>query len=92
MSFSSNKNRALDTELPLSYRMSHVRSCAMLMGQKYKVRREQIIERVRELCGVDVHVVGTEADAVTAIAALVHIKNHGLVEPAGQPDTPTGNT
>ncbi len=53
----------------------------MLMGQKYHVSRDVIIERVLELCGVNVHALTTELDAVTAIATLVHIKDHGLEEP-----------
>ncbi|MEZ6142660.1 MAG: hypothetical protein R3B84_19030 [Zavarzinella sp.] len=82
MSFSAHKRDALDPTLPLNYRMSHVRSCAMLMGHKYRVHRDVVIDRVRELCGVDVRIVGTEEDAVKAVTALIHIKSVGLdVEP-----------
>lgn len=35
MSFNSHRQRALDTDLPISHRMSPLRSCAMLIGQNY---------------------------------------------------------
>jgi hypothetical protein len=50
----------------------------MLMGEKYNVHRDAIIERVQEMSGVDVRLLGTEQDAAKAIEALVHIKEHGL--------------
>ena len=78
MSFSTHKRDALDPSRPMNHRMSHVRSCAMLMGQKYRVPRSAIIERVRHSCGIDVLRLGTDLDARRAVAALVHIKNFGL--------------
>ncbi len=78
MSFSTHKRDALDPSRPMNHCMSHVRSCAMLMGQKYRVPRSAIIERVKHLCGIDVLQLGTDLDARRAVAALVNIKNCGL--------------
>jgi hypothetical protein len=50
----------------------------MLMSEKYRVHRDVIIERVREMSGVDVRLLGTEQDAAKAIEALVRIKDYGL--------------
>jgi hypothetical protein len=85
MSFSAHKRDALDASMPFNHRMSHLRSCAMLMGQKYRVPRSTVIERVRQLTGVDITVQGSEADLLRAMDALVRIKQTGMdstVEPA----------
>ena len=80
MSFSSHKRDALDGSLPFNHRMSHLRSCAMLMGQKYRVPRSKVIERVQQLTGVDITTPGTEAELQSAMNALVQIKQNGLDE------------
>jgi hypothetical protein len=85
MSFSAHKRDALDASMPLNHRMSHLRSCAMLMGQKYRVPRSTVIERVRQVTGVDITVQGSEADLRRAMDALVWIKEAGMdstAEPA----------
>jgi hypothetical protein len=78
MSFSAHKRDALDSGIPLNHRVSHLRSCAMLMGQKYRVSRSTILDRVRELCGVDISAVGDEADVQRAVDVLARIKELGL--------------
>ena len=50
----------------------------MLMGQKYRVPRSVVIERVRQLSGVDITVLGTEPDIQRAMAVLTNIKESGL--------------
>ena len=78
MSFSTHKRDALDATLPVSHRMSHLRSCAMLMGQKYRVPRNTIIERVLQLCGVDITGLADEEEIRRAMEALVTIKESGV--------------
>jgi hypothetical protein len=78
MSFSAHKRDALDETLPVSHRMSHLRSCAMLMGQKYRVPRSMIFERVVQLCGVDISDLASDAEIQRAVQALVIIKESGL--------------
>jgi hypothetical protein len=85
MSFSAHKRDALDATMPLNHRMSHLRSCAMLMGQKYRVPRSAVIQRVRQLCGVDIMVLGAEPDIQRAMAALVRIKECGSDATAAPP-------
>ncbi len=82
MSFSAHKRDALDASMPFNHRMTHLRSCAMLMGQKYRVPRSKVIERVRQLAGVDVTIPGTETDLLRAMNALVQIKESGLQDAA----------
>jgi hypothetical protein len=85
MSFSAHKRDALDATRPFNHRMSHLRSCAMLMGQKYRLPRSTVIERVRQLTGIDITVQGSEADLRRAMNALVRIKEAGMdstAEPA----------
>lgn len=80
MSFSAHKRDALDATLPLAHRMSHVRSCALLVGQKYRVPRIVIIERVKVLCGVDITVPVDDAAVQQAVRALESIKESGVAE------------
>ncbi|MFN5944389.1 MAG: hypothetical protein ACK5ZG_13375 [Phycisphaerae bacterium] len=78
MSFSAHKRDALDRQLPVDHRMSHLRSCAMLMGQKYRVPRSLICERVVQMCGVDISKVASELEIQLAVQALTAIKESGL--------------
>lgn len=78
MSFSSHRQKALDPDLPISHRMSHLRSCAMLIGQKYGVPRSQIINRVQQVCGVDLNASLSETNIVQAIEILETLKRDGL--------------
>ena len=41
MAFSAHRRKALDSEVPLPHRLSHVRSCAMHLGQKYGIHQDQ---------------------------------------------------
>jgi hypothetical protein len=85
MSFSAHKRDARDTTISLNQRMSHLRSCAMLMGQKYGVRRSTIIERVLRMCGVNITIPANEAEIERAVQALVRIKELGLDDPVAPP-------
>ena len=85
MSFSAHKRDALDATVPISHRMSHLRSCAMLMGQKYHVPRSTILARVHELSGVDITRIATDTEIQRAVQALLHIKVRGLHDAAPPP-------
>ena len=85
MSFNAHKRDALDVTLPINHRMSHLRSCAVLLGDKYRVPRSSIIERVLHLCGVDITVSAKEPEIQRAMQALVIIKESGLGDPAAPP-------
>jgi len=85
MSFSAHKRDALDATMALDHRLSHLRSCAMLMGQKYRVPRSAVIERVLQLCGVDISIPANEAEIQRAVGVLVQIKESGLDDPAAPP-------
>ncbi len=65
--------------------MSHLRSCAMLMGQKYGVPRDVIIARVAALCGVDITRPGSKVEIQQAVRALVLIKEAGPTETTSGP-------
>ncbi len=78
MSFSSHRRDALDLALPLPHRQSHARSCAMLMGQKYRVHRSVILELVHQVCATDLIRPAAEAELVAAVRVLERIKAVGL--------------
>jgi hypothetical protein len=77
VSFSAHRRDALDPSLPIAHRLSHVRSCAMLMGQKYKVRRSVILDLVKHSCGADLMGQVSESEIVEAIRLLDRIKADG---------------
>lgn len=85
VSYNSHRRDALDPRLPAPHRQSHVRSCAMLLGHKYRVRRSVILDLVRQSCGIDLTHPASEADLIAAVQALDQIKVEGLV--AGTSDT-----
>ena len=78
MSFSTNRKAALDQNLPMQHRLSHVRSCAMLMGQKYKVPRSAILDYVRVISAIDLTKTVTDSELIEAIRVLELIKKNGL--------------
>lgn len=46
MSYSAHRRDALDESLPVRHRLSHVRSCAVHLSQKYNVRRSVILSLI----------------------------------------------
>lgn len=78
MSFSSHRRKALDPELLLTQRMSHLRSCAMLIGQKYKIPRSEIIKLVQQLCGANLNMPASSTSITEAIRILDLLKTQGL--------------
>lgn len=78
MSFSSNRRDALDSTLPLKHRASHARSCAVRVSEKYGVKRDVVIDLVRQACGVDLNSVGSESEIVAAIEVLNALRLRGL--------------
>lgn len=78
MSYSTNRRDALDPGLPIAHRLSHARSCAMLLGQKYSIHRFVILDLIRRSCGVDLEAPAAEPDIIAAIGALDRIKAEGL--------------
>jgi hypothetical protein len=87
VSFSTKRRDALDQSLPLPHRMSSARSCAMLMGQKYKVRRSAILDLVHRMCGVDLMTPASESELVAAVHVLDRIKAEGMFFPAANPSS-----
>ena len=78
MSFSAHRRDALDKTLPLNYRASHARSCAVHVAEKYKVNRSVVIDLVKERCGVDLMSVNTDEEIALAVEMLSYLKVHGL--------------
>ncbi|MCX5691816.1 MAG: hypothetical protein NTV94_18820 [Planctomycetota bacterium] len=80
MSFSASKRDALDLTMPVAHRMSHLRSCAVLVAEKYRVPRSIIIERVARIASVDITQAASDAEIERAVAALQRLKELGLHE------------
>ena len=70
MSYNVHKQQALDTSRPMKHRMSHARSLCVITAVRHGVRREAVIDRVRELTGLNLHEVLSEEAIQTAIRCL----------------------
>ena len=81
MSYSSSRRLALDEAQPLPHRASHARSCAARISEKYRVHRDAVIGRVRELTGVDLRAPKSGAEVAAAVAAMETLRASGLVVP-----------
>jgi hypothetical protein len=78
MSYSVHHRKSLDSTLSIEHRISHVRSCAVHMSQKYRVSRSEVLRRINILDKYDHDNYPTEAELENAIARLDLIKAHGL--------------
>ena len=90
MSYSSNRRAAIDLVRPLPHRISHARSCAVAVAEKYRVSRESIIALVSERCGVDLMTAKESEAIIRAIGVLDQMKLVGLTviaEPATAPNS-----
>jgi len=74
MSFNSSRRKSLDETLPLQIRASHVRSCALLVAEKFKLTREAVIADVASHTGIDLHNLGDGENILTAIECLEHMR------------------
>lgn len=55
----------------------------MLVGQKWGVRRSVVLDQLREACGVDLLVPGTDDDLKRALIVLSQMRERGF-----RPETP----
>lgn len=76
MSYSSNRKKALDGSLPIEHRLSHLRSCALHMANKYEVDRSLILAKI-SIEGKYEQLPAAEV-IESAVARLDQIKNFGL--------------
>jgi len=85
MSFSTSRKIALDPARSRAERFVAARSCAMLVGQKWRVRRGYVLDHVRRASGVDLISSTSVEDIERAMAILVQMKERGprfyLAEP-----------
>ena len=70
MSYNTHKRFALDDTNPLPQRVSHARSCTMQVASQLRVPREEIIQRVAVLSGVDLHSVTSGEELARAFVCL----------------------
>lgn len=89
MSYNTHKRDALNAEMPISHRMSHLRSLTEITSSRYKVNRESVIIRVRELTGLDLHSHLSNDQILAAVECLDALRESGDLpptSPASQPD------
>jgi hypothetical protein len=81
-SFEAHRRIALDPQRPLDHRMSHARSCALVVGRRRGEARSVILARVRDTCGVDLLVPATDEQLIDALGVLEALSME-TVRPAG---------
>jgi len=67
MSHSSHRKAARDATRPIDHRASHARSCALHVANRLGIKRDKLIEIVRERTGSDLH---NPSDANELLLAL----------------------
>jgi hypothetical protein len=77
MSFNSHRRATLDEMRPLPHRASHARSCALLVAQKYRINREAVIQRVREITGVSLLEPKSGQELLRALTLLERFRREG---------------
>jgi hypothetical protein len=80
MSYSAHRRDALDPGQPVAHRASHARSCAVHVSQKFQVHRDVVLDRILQLCGVDLRLVPAGEDLVRAMETLEWIRWNGIGE------------
>ena len=78
MSYSSNRRDALDAGMPIAHRRSHARSCTVAVAEKFEVHRDEVIDRVLALTGVDLRNEPSTGELTTAIECLDSLRVSGL--------------
>ena len=78
MSYSAHMRDTRDERLPLRHRISHLRSCANHMAQKYRVPRSVILERINIKPMYDTNELPSPEVVLQAAAVLDQIKREGL--------------
>lgn len=78
MSFSAHKRDALDESMLIAHRMSHLRSCAVLVSEKYNVPRSEVVNRIKSSCGVNIEEPQSNSDIQRVIEVLTLMKTSGL--------------
>ncbi len=78
MSFSSHRRDALDPAMPLNHRASHARSCAMLVGEKWRVRHSIVFAAVQRECAVNLEAISSDIQIATAMTVLEELRQNGV--------------
>lgn len=78
MSFSTNRRDALDATMPLNHRASHLRSCALLIGEKWQVPRDAVIEAVKRKSNVNLLEITDEKQIQIVMPILEELRKYGL--------------
>lgn len=78
MSYSTHRKQSLNVDLPIRHRLSHVRSCAVHVAQKYRVSRSVVLDLVRIADAYEERDLPSSLQIEKAIEALDQIKECGL--------------
>lgn len=78
MSYSSHRKQSLDAGLPIRHRLSHVRSCAVCVAEKYRVSRSVILHLIAIADAYEEHELPSSRHIGDAVQALDEIRASGL--------------
>lgn len=74
MSFNSHRRKLLDENQPFSHRASHARSCALLVAQKFDMKRDDLIQQLERETGIDLHKPQSSVELRAALEALEKLR------------------
>lgn len=74
MSYISDRPKVLDPALPFLIRISHARSCAQIVAQKYGAKRSFVLELVRIMSAVDLTDTQCESDLAHPLDVLDQLR------------------
>jgi hypothetical protein len=78
MSYSSSRRKALDSSIIFVHRASNARSCAMLVGEKWRMPRSRVIETVQKRTGVNLDRITEIEEIEKAISELDILRREGI--------------
>jgi hypothetical protein len=82
-SFQYHYRIALDPERPFNHRMSHARSCALVLSRRWGVGRSEVLEHVRAASGVNLFLPATEEQLGKALQVLEALSRRSSSPPQG---------
>jgi hypothetical protein len=79
-SFGYHRRIALDATRPLGERAAHARSAARQAGRTFDLARSEVIERVRDVSGVDLLKPCSDDDLARAMGALSALRDAAFAD------------
>lgn len=78
MSYKSHQKLILDPMLPLSYRFSHLRSCALIVSNLLGQKRSDVVALIQDCSCINIEQLSDEEQLLKALYCLDEIRESVL--------------